>query len=236
MTNHRPGQINQNQERLGQRPEQTFDQEWNPRPWDYASVRHRLGDPSGLTPERLGDALRSLPKPAPKTDLRTSLRVIASKERQRKLQRRDWKSRYAYWRDRFDLVCEELIRPLALPFAGGVFSTVLLFSMFVPSFIARVDASPDVPTMLTTQAGIRGLAPFSANGDELVVDVIVDGQGRMVDYNVVTGATVLHSPDTRRRLENMLLFTSFTPATQFGQPTRAKIRLWFQSSRVDVKG
>ena len=38
----------------------------------------------------------------------------------------------------------------------------------------------------------------------------------------------MSSPTTRvrRSLENMLLFTEFTPATAFGQPTAGKIRLY----------
>jgi hypothetical protein len=40
----------------------------------------------------------------------------------------------------------------------------------------------------------------------------------------------------RRRLENMLLFTEFVPATQFGVPTTSRLRLPVVSSRVEVKG
>jgi hypothetical protein len=68
------------------------------------------------------------------------------------------------------------------------------------------------------------------------VDVWVDEQGRMFDYAIVAGAGVLANSQMRRRLENMLLFTQFTPATEFGRPTSAKVRLRFGSSRVDVRG
>jgi hypothetical protein len=34
----------------------------------------------------------------------------------------------------------------------------------------------------------------------------------------------------------VLLFTEFTPATSFGQPMSSKTRLWFRTSRIDVKG
>jgi hypothetical protein len=35
---------------------------------------------------------------------------------------------------------------------------------------------------------------------------------------------------------NMILFTSFTPATAFGQPTPGKLLLSFRRSKVVVKG
>ncbi len=90
--------------------------------------------------------------------------------------------------------------------------------------------------MLTTEVEVRGTSPFVTSSDEVVVDVWVDGQGRMFDYAIVAGATVLANSQLRRRLENMLLFTQFTPATEFGQPTASKVRLRLGSSRIDVRG
>lgn len=190
-----------------------------------------------ITADQVSRALQNLPRRVPRPDLRTSLRVIASRERQRKIERQDLSARWRYWRDRMELWRDELIRPFAVPFTGGVFSAILLFFMFVPPLVIHgVSVEGDIPTMLTTQAGVRGIGPFSANGEDLVLDILIDDQGRMIDYRVVTGAAVLQNAETRRRLENMLLFASFIPATQFGQPTTAKIRLWFQSSHIDVKG
>ena len=79
------------------------------------------------------------------------------------------------------------------------------------------------------------MSPFSADSD-IVVDVDVDEQGRMIDYAVVAGANVLANREVRRRLENALVFSNFTPGTTFGQPIVSKVRLWFHSSRIEVKG
>jgi hypothetical protein len=184
-------------------------------------------------------ALQSLPQKFPGPEFRTRLLVLASQERQRRLSRLTLASRIRLIRNRFELLCEELVRPLALPLAGGLFSTIALFSMFVvPAYprLSQAVSVADVPTILTTQVALKGVSPFSAAGDDVVVDVTVDGQGRMIDYAVVTGAAVLASSDVRRRLEQALLFTEFTPATSFGQPTPAKMRLWFRSSHIDVRG
>ena len=71
---------------------------------------------------------------------------------------------------------------------------------------------------------------------EVVVDVTVDEAGRMVDYKIVSGFNFLTTAEVRRSLENRLIFTEFTPVTQFGQPISGKLRISFRDSEVDVKG
>jgi hypothetical protein len=191
-----------------------------------------------LNTDAINRALRSLPACEPQPELRTSLRVIASRERQRRLARRSLASTIGVWRDRFELFSDNFLRAIALPVAGGVASAVVLFSMcVVPAYPLRAaHTTVDVPTVLTTQVAVKGMAPFFGGGDDVVVDVTVDEQGRMIDYAVVAGASALANASLRRRLENVLLFTEFTPATSFGQPMSSKTRLWFRTSRIDVKG
>jgi hypothetical protein len=202
-------------------------------------MRHDSHNP--LNPGSLAESVHRLPAKTPPAGLRTSLRVIASRERQRRIARRDLRSILGLVRDRVQLSREEIARSMALPFAGGVCSTVVLFSMFVvpayPLLINRLTQnSLDVPTVLSTESSVKSMAPFSAGDDDIVVDVSVDGQGRMIDYAIVAGASVLAKGDSRRRLENALVFSNFTPATSFGQPMVSKVRLWFHSSRIEVKG
>jgi hypothetical protein len=198
-------------------------------------------DARNLTPGALAESLRRLPAKTPPAGLRTSLRVIASRERQRRIDRRDFRSILRLARDQVRLSCEEMVRSIALPFAGGVCSTLVLFSMFVvPAYPLLTQKlaqnSLDVPTVLSTESSVKSMAPFSAGDDDIVVDVSVDGQGRMIDYAIVAGASVLAKGDIRRRLENALVFSNFTPATSFGRPMVSKIRLCFHSSRIEVKG
>jgi hypothetical protein len=187
-----------------------------------------------LNDEVLSRVLRGLSPLVAPPMLSTSLRVLASRE----LSRRSSKG----WLDRLRLFSDNLARPLALPLAGGVFSTVILFSMWlVPTYPMRAASGFDVPTMLTTEATVKWTGPIGNAGEDMVVDVTIDGGGRMVDYTIVqynnvSGRNVLNSEALRRNLENMLLFTEFTPATSFGQPTAGKIRLCLDSSHIDVKG
>jgi hypothetical protein len=187
--------------------------------------------------DTIGECLRSLAAKVPPAELRTSLRVIASRERQRSLEHRNLATMWHAWRGNVQLFLDNAVLSLALPFAGGVFSTVVLFSMFVvPAYPLLSNSDTDVPTVLNTPVAVKSMAPFSVGDTDVVVDVTVDEQGRMLDYAIVAGASVLANPQMRRRLENALVFSNFTPATTFGQPMVSKMRLWFHSSRIDVRG
>lgn len=173
--------------------------------------------------------LRSLPPRVPPTGLATSLRVIASRERQRLIERRSLSRLFAAWLDRSRLTVQDMLRPLMLPATGGLFSAVVLFSMWVvPTYPLRAKTAIDIPTSLTTSVDVvdvvKGSGAAGLTGSVLV-DVEVNDQGRFVDYQVVSGASVVSDPTTRRRLENVLWFTKFSPATTFGMPMAGKVRV-----------
>lgn len=178
--------------------------------------------------------LRRLPRRLPPAGLTMKLRVLASREVARRKQ--TLPERVGEWLDHVRVTANNMMRPLALPFAGGLFSAVALFSMcVVPTYPLRVATNSDVPTMLYTGAAIKGVVPIVvASAGDAVVDVTIDNQGRMVDYTVVSGAAILANATMRRRLENALLFTEFVPATTFGKPTYCRVRLSLAS--VDVRG
>lgn len=186
----------------------------------------------------LNTALRRLPQKATPPNLAASLRVLASRERERRLENRSFSTIFAAWRDRTRLQVHNLMRPLALPAAGGLFSAVALFGLWlVPTYPLRGNNTFDVPTALSTDPVLKGTTALGSTGEEIVVDVNVDGQGRMIDYVVVSGARTLKNNTLRRNLETtLLLFTEFDPATNFGRPMNGKVRLVLRSSSVDVKG
>ncbi len=136
-----------------------------------------------------------------------------------------------YWGSRFRLVVDNLMRPLAVPFTGGLASAIFLFGLLVPSLgFLRNDVN-DVPTALSSEAGVEMVADIGPKcknaGDETVVEVQIDGQGRMIDYFVPQGTMT-------SELGNMILFTTYTPARMFGQPAPGKIVI--RRSRIVVKG
>lgn len=175
--------------------------------------------------------LRALPPKTPPPGLEMRLRVAASQHLQR--QSRGWLAR-AF--DRFALNFEDLMRPLAVPLAGGLASTIFLFAMLVPSLEVRIPFAHDVPIGLTTEATLKNVAPIGFESGDAVVDVTVDDQGRMLEYSIVSDRSREDNASFCQSIANYLLFTTFTPPTAFGQPVGGTIRLNFRSSYVNVKG
>ena len=181
---------------------------------------------------RVRRAVRGLPVAAPPADLTGALRVIASRERRRRM------APYRPLRvlaGRFQLWADNLMRPMALPFAGGLVSAMLLFAMLIPSFSVRRNLANDVPVGWFTDAAVKFPDPFGFPEDDCIVEVIIDGQGRVIDYTIQQGAEIVNSPEMRRQVENKLLFTGFTPATAFGQPTLGKVTIYFNRTHVNVQ-
>jgi hypothetical protein len=178
---------------------------------------------------RLRSALHSLPAPRAPRRLDTQLRILASKEivRQRRMSR---VPALAEWMDRARLLFDNLMRPLALPFAGGLTSALFMFAMLLPGLAFLRDPAHDKPTPLFTEASVGNLDSFSSGSrtcDDTVVEVQIDEQGHMVDYNVLEGKMT-------GDFGNLLLFATFTPATVFLQPTSGKVVI--RRSRIVVKG
>jgi len=186
----------------------------------------------------LRQMMRSMPVQSAPSDLSTRLYIAASREIAR---RRDPTSWWERRRERMRLWASDLMRPFALPAAGGVLSTILLFGTIGPYLLlpGSAQSTVDVSTGLYTDPTVKATLPVGLDVDEIEVELSIDEQGRMVDYTVLDShcRTLLsQSESLRRTLESHLLISRFTPATFFNQPTGGKIRLSFRTSRIDVKG
>jgi len=179
--------------------------------------------------------LKGLPSRTPPPDLTARLRVMALRESaKRKDAVRDRFAAMFAW-DSLKLRFTNAARPLAIPFAGGIVSALVLFSMMVPAYpvlTARTHIN-DVPTAFYQEPSVKSVAPFGFAEDEVVIDVVLDEQGQVIDYSLPGGRG---TEELRREIENQLLFARFTPATTFGQPIVGRMRLTFRRSQIDVKG
>jgi hypothetical protein len=178
--------------------------------------------------------LREMPMARVPARLVTQLQVIASRERARHLARPTFSAALRYWWDHARLTIDNLMRPLALPAAGGFASAVVLFGMLVPTLVFQHQLHNDVPSGLYTQsqASIDNLAAFDYNHEEdFVVQLNIDERGSVVGYAFPYGA-----PNQKlcNDVANMILFTKFTPATEFGQPVPGKLLVSFR--RFNIKG
>jgi hypothetical protein len=183
----------------------------------------------------LRQTLRALPRHQPSMELRTRLRVLASTESARRRSRASLRQRWDTWLGDFRLFSNNLMRPLAIPTAGGFVSALLLFGVLAPVLATRgVGPGDDVPTVLYTEASVRSFIPLGFHNEDVTIEVTIDGDGRVIDYSLPPGHPKNHA--LHRSIENYLLFTQFTPVRNFGQPVKAKVRLSFQSSHIEVKG
>jgi hypothetical protein len=185
---------------------------------------------------RIKVSLGMLPARVPPARLQFSLRSLASREIARRRGGVGFAARFGQRAGVLQFRLDGLMRPLALPFAGGLVSALMLFSMLVPQFPRRTVVSDDVPTMLTTEASLKSTLSFGLGDDDIVVDVLVDESGRMLDYWVPDGQRWDADPQLRRSIEKTLVCTQFTPATMFGMPASGKLRITLRRSHVEVKG
>ena len=182
----------------------------------YASVRQ--------TQALVGSLKRKTPPP----ELALKLRVAVSQEIAN-MQRSRLESLRVRWDNAFNAVM--------VPATAGLITTLIIFGLLI-SFLypGQMRAANDVPTMLYTPAELQ-FTPFelsmgASNADSLVVEAYVGPDGRVQDYRI------LSAPEDAQailpELKNMLIFTTFYPATAFGQPTASRVILSF--SKVQVKG
>lgn len=191
--------------------------------------------------QKLAVLLSSAPKMLPPSDLAIRIKVAAAQARATQ----DWRSRWQRVRDRFEILMENTFRPLSVPATGGFFSAILVFAlvlqMILPGISVQAVAN-DVPLNIMQPAELISLSDYPQSWAPeqhdselslphgLLIDVTVDARGQMLDYQILSGPT---SADMRHQLDQMLLFSRFRPAMNFGRPTAGgHVVLSFSAIRV----
>ncbi len=218
---------------------------------DCKSVRSALWDPDGadghMVAAHLGDCrecslhhaevgslrtgLKSLPELTVPSLLRTRLRVIASRERSRQALRRNLAARIADLRSRAKLVFDNMLRPIAVPAAGGMLASFLCFGVIVDTLHYYPEWQTDIPIGLFSQGAIDDASPFSVNGKDVLVQLTIDKKGTVSDFEVPQGSA---SPEELKEIGNLVLYSSFTPATHDGQPVTGKILVTI--NHINIRG
>jgi hypothetical protein len=178
-------------------------------------------------------ALQSLPVAPVPERLKMQLLVLASRERAHWNATKTWPLAWRTWSENAKLIVDNLMRPLALPFAGGILSALFLFAMLVPTLGFRPSILNDVPLALYTEATLVEATPLGVHNDEAVVELYIDRKGKAMDYSVQRGKV---SPELQADLTNLMFSSTFTPATWFGQPTNGKVLVSFRRVHYVVRG
>jgi hypothetical protein len=190
---------------------------------------------------KLSALLSQVRKSDPPADLAVRIKVAAAQSRHSQ----DWPSRFRRIKDRAEILLDNVFRPLTVPATGGVISAivvfVLVFQMIVPGITVRAVQN-DVELNLMRPAELLSLSDYpqswapEKNDLELslphglLVDVTVDAHGLMTDYQILSGP---NSQEMRHQLDQMLLFSRFSPMMSFGRPTAGgHVILSFSAVRV----
>ena len=133
---------------------------------------------------------------------------------------------------------EDSVNGFMVPATAGVLSAVIFFGVLMGFFAlpAPLEASDDTPPALYTRAVLKS-SPFEINTGNapgsVLVEAVVNSEGRVADYRVISGPSQ-DNDAIMAQLKNILIFTEFHPATQFGQPTSDHVILSF--SKINVRG
>lgn len=190
---------------------------------------------------KLSALLSRVPKTDPPADLAIRIKVAAAQAQPSHA----WASRVRQIRDRAELLLDNVFRPLTVPATGGIFSAVAVFAivlqLMVPGITVRA-VSNDVPLNILRPAELISLSEYPpawpteqhegelSLPEGLQVYVTVDARGQMMDYEILSGPA---SPDLRRQLDQVLLFSRFRPMMSFGRPTAGgHVILTFNAVRV----
>ncbi|HYN15871.1 MAG TPA: zf-HC2 domain-containing protein [Terriglobales bacterium] len=137
---------------------------------------------------------------------------------------------------------ENLADAFMLPATAGLVSAIIFFGVLI-GFMAlpmQLSASrDDVPTLLYTPPRLQalpsnlGLGSVPAlNSEPVVVETLVDANGRVQDYRIISGPA--DARGLQPELNNIMIFTTFQPATTFGVPTSGRVVLSF--AKINVRG
>jgi hypothetical protein len=175
---------------------------------------------------RLANPLRELPAVEPPARLAVAIRLRVLPQH-----------RPSLW-ERWQVHLSNLMRPVAIPAAGGLLSALILFGILLPAVAARRVASAvyDVPTTLVTEPRFKDASPFPVTED-LMVEAWIDERGNITNFEVLSPTPMGAAVEKMLLLEsaaNLLLTTRFEPATRFGQPTAGKVYLSLR--RINIRG
>ena len=165
-------------------------------------------------------------------DLGLRIRVALSQEHARTA-----RNRLAIWKVRW----HNSVAPFLLQASAGLASTIVLvgtMAFLIGAFAAPESASARDETASTATspqflyATVDASAgPLLQRGRPVTVEVFVNAQGEVYDYDIVAGPS---DPATRADIETLLLSSVFKPAERYGHAVRGVELMSF--SGVSVQG
>jgi hypothetical protein len=168
------------------------------------------------------------PAKAP-ADLGLRLRLAISHEQAR---------RKSNWLEALSLKWDNAIRPLLVQVSAGFAGTVLLIGgiglllgmVAAPEPVMANDeplAGMTAPRYLYSPVGPRAIV--TDHDSVIVVEAYVNSEGRVYDYQIVSGPD---DPAVHDQIVDQLMMSVYEPASVFGTPVRGRVVLTFSGISV----
>jgi hypothetical protein len=188
--------------------------------------------------------MRDMAMPTVPAELTARLHVAASHHRASVARRRDARARLEHIGMRVRLAFDHLMRPVAVPLAGGLFSSFACFLFLLPSLSFQHNYGLEPPIFRPEPSIIAGFTDPDGEivgvknaklewgssivtRDEVSLTVLVDPTGQVQDWNVYGTESGELTPE----MKDVILYSKFIPATMSGQPTWGLKQLWFPRIR-----
>jgi hypothetical protein len=134
-----------------------------------------------------------------------------------------------------------ILRPLVVPVLLGTSLTMLLFGFLLGSLASsstvlaqdHVQEAPLYPLFQPVRADNPNWIRFASNDKQnfdepLTIETHVGHEGRVIDYQVLSGP---QSAEVNGWIRQVLSLAQFTPATAFGKPVESRMILSFVAVR-----
>jgi hypothetical protein len=192
--------------------------------------------------QHLRSTMRAIASPPVPPELTARLRVTASHHRASVARRRDYRARIKHLGMRIRLAFDNVMRPVAVPLAGGLFSSFACFLFLIPSLSFQHNYGLEPPIFHPVPEIVAGFTDPDGSivgakdaklewgsalvtRDEVSLTMVVDPNGQVMDWNVY-GIDEL-TPE----MKQFILFSKFIPATNSGQPAWGLKQLVFPRTR-----
>ena len=149
-------------------------------------------------------------------------------------------ARRSNWTDNLALKWENVVRPMLVQVSAGFAGSVALVGgiMLLLGMVAAPEPvmANDEPLGAMTSphylySATNPRAIVCSHDSAIVVEAYVNAEGRVYDYNIVSGP---EDPVVQTQIVDQLLLSVFEPARVFGSPIRGRVVVTF--SGISVRG
>jgi len=169
--------------------------------------------------QSLRAGLRHLPLRRVPSTVQARLFGIARREHARHLASQNFSTWRVGLETRIRQFFDNLLKPFAVPAAGGILTSFLCFGVIVNTLHLPPEWDEDMPVGYSTEVTIDELTPFSFSGRDVLVKLTVDASGRVTNYEPQESNP---TAEELQEIGNLVLYSTFTPATRLGRPVASK--------------